>query len=63
MFVCNKMNLIMFMYLAILAFLLSPGVLVRLPPGGKPTTVAITHAVVLSLVWGLTHTLVYKSVA
>lgn len=57
------MNLIMFMYLAFLAFLLSPGVLIRLPPRGSPTAVAVTHAVVLSLVWGVTHTLVYKAVA
>ena len=51
----------MFLYLAILAFLLTPGVLVRLPPGGRPVVVALTHALVLSLVWGLTHKLVYKT--
>ena len=50
----------MFLYLAILAFILSPGVLVRLPPGGSPMVVALTHALVISLVWGLTHRLVYR---
>jgi hypothetical protein len=57
------MNVVMFLYLAILAFLLSPGVLVRLPPRGRPVVVAATHALVLSLVWGLTHKLVWKSIA
>ena len=51
----------MFLYLAFLAFLLSPGVLIRLPPGGSLTTVAITHALVISLVWGLTSRLIYRS--
>ncbi len=51
------MNIVLFVYLAVLAFVLTPGVLLRLPPGGSPTTVALTHALVLSLVWGLTHSL------
>lgn len=51
----------MFLYLAVLAFALSPGVLLRLPPGGSLTTVAITHALVISLVYGLTSTLIYRS--
>jgi len=53
------MQIVMFIYLAILAFILSPGVLLRLPPGAGPTTVAATHALVLSLVYGLTHVTVY----
>ena len=55
------MNLMMFLYLAVLAFVLSPGVLLRLPPGGSPMVVALTHALVISLVWGLTSSLVYRS--
>jgi MoxR-like ATPase len=55
------MNILMFVYLAILAFVLSPGVLLRLPPGAGPTTVAATHALVLSLVYGLTHVIVFRS--
>ncbi len=58
----HKMNILMFVYLAILAFVLSPGVLLRLPPGAGPTTVAATHALVLSLVYGLTHVMVFRSV-
>lgn len=54
------MNVLMFLYLAILAFVLSPGVLLRLPPGADSKTVAATHALVLALVYGLTHSMVYK---
>jgi len=55
------MQIIMFMYLAVLAFLFSPGILITLPPGGSRVVVALTHALVISLVWGLTHKLVYVS--
>jgi hypothetical protein len=41
----------MFLILAILAFILSPGVLIRLPPGQNDRVVAATHALVLALVW------------
>lgn len=35
---------------AVLFFLLTPGVLVSLPPGGTKLTVAATHAIVFALV-------------
>ena len=57
------MNLIMFLFLAVLAFALSPGVLLSLPPGGSKTVVALTHALVLSAVYALVHKAVYKMVA
>ncbi len=53
------MKLVMFLFLALLAFLLTPGVLVVLPPGGSKTMVAATHAVILAAV----YTLTYKFVA
>ena len=56
------MNWLMFLYMAILAFLLSQGVVIRLPPGGSKNVVAATHAVALSLVWMLTHKMVWKAV-
>ena len=43
--------------LAVLFVLLSPGVLVTLPPGGKKWTVLITHAVVFVIVYVFTHKL------
>jgi len=52
------MNFLMFFFLALLAFLLSPGVLVSLPPGGSKKVVALTHAVVLAAVYALTHRMV-----
>jgi hypothetical protein len=57
------MNFVMFLYVVVLAFLLSPGILVSLPPGGSRKTVALTHAVVLALVYAITHKLVFKNFA
>jgi len=45
----------MALFLGLLFFVLTPGVLVSLPPGGSRTTVALTHAVVFALVFTLTH--------
>lgn len=50
----------MSLYAAVLFFVLTPGVLLSLPPGGSRTTVALTHAVVFGLVWALTNKLVYR---
>jgi len=51
----------MSLYAAVLFFVLTPGVLLSLPPGGSRTTVALTHAVVFGVVWALTHKLVWKT--
>lgn len=51
----------MSLYAAVLFFVLTPGVLLSLPPGGSRTTVALTHAVVFGVVWALTHRMVYKT--
>ena len=42
------------LYAAVLFFVLTPGVLVSLPPGGSRLTVALTHAVVFGVVFALT---------
>lgn len=52
----------MSLYAAVLFFLLTPGVLLSLPPGGSRTTVALTHAVVFAVVWTLTHKMVWRMV-
>lgn len=44
---------------AILFFLLSPGVLLRLPPNGSKMMVALVHALVFGLVYYLAHRSVY----
>ena len=41
-------------YSVILFFILTPGILVRLPLGGSKITVALTHAVIYGLVWFFT---------
>ena len=57
------MNLIMFLFLAVLAFALSPSILITLPPGGSKVTVAAVHSLVLAAVYALVHKTVYKMVA
>ena len=54
------MCLVMFLYTALLFFLLTPGILLTLPPKGKKMTVAVVHALVFGLVFSLTHNMVKK---
>jgi hypothetical protein len=49
------MNLIMFIFSAVLFFLLTPGIILSLPPGGSKMMVAATHAVVFGVVFTLSH--------
>jgi hypothetical protein len=49
------MNLVMAAYVALLFILLTPGVLLSLPPGGSKLVVAGTHGVVFALVFCLTQ--------
>ena len=51
----------MAIYAAALFFVLTPGVVLSLPPGGSRTTVALTHAGVFGLAWALTHKMVWKA--
>ena len=48
-------HLYMALFVAVLFFLLTPGILLRLPPGGSKYTVAAVHAVVFVIVYHLTH--------
>lgn len=54
------MNLIMALYVALLFFVLTPGIVLSLPPKGSKFTVAITHAAVFALVFCLTYKMVYR---
>ena len=47
------MYLWMSLFVAVLFFVLTPGVLLRLPPGGSKLMVAAVHAVVFAVVYGL----------
>ena len=55
------MHWLMSLYVAALFFVLTPGVLVSLPPGGKKMTVALVHAVVFATVYHLTHKMVWRA--
>jgi hypothetical protein len=49
------MEWVMFLFTALLFFLLTPGILVTLPPKGKKMTVAAVHAVLFGLLFALSH--------
>jgi len=54
------MNLTVAIYTAILFFVLSPNVLLRLPPNGSKLVVAGVHALVFAVVLYLTQKLVWQ---
>ena len=49
------MNIYLSLYLALLFVVLTPGVLLSLPPGGSKLVVAATHGVVFALVYHFTN--------
>jgi len=54
------MNAFVFVYLVLLFVVLTPGILVSLPPRGGKYAVAFTHAVVFAAVWWITHKFVWQ---
>ena len=55
------MNVAMFIYAFLLFFVLTPGVLLSLPPKGSKKMVAGVHALVFAIVWSLTHKMVWRA--
>lgn len=55
------MGIVMFVYAFLLFFVLTPGILLSLPPKGSKIIVALTHAFVFALVWHFTHKMVWRS--
>ena len=53
-------NLFMVVYTAVLFYVLTPGILLSLPPRGSKMLVAATHAVVFALVYKFTHRMAWK---
>ena len=49
------MNLFTSVYIFILFVILTPGILLTLPPNSKPLTVAIVHGIVFALIWNFTN--------
>lgn len=52
---------VMGLYASILFYLLTPGVLVSLPPGASRQTINLTHAVVFGVVWIFTSKAIYRA--
>jgi len=55
------MNLWMLLYIAVLFFVLTPGILLSLPTGGSKSTVAAVHALVFAVIFYFTHKLVWNA--
>lgn len=56
-------NVVQFVYVFLLFFVLTPGVLVSLPPKSSKMVVAIVHALVFAIVFALTNRLVAHAFA
>ena len=56
-----KFNLLMIAYVVLLFVLLTPNVLVVLPPNGSFKAVVATHALLFGLIWVLTHHWVWEN--
>jgi hypothetical protein len=54
-------NVVMILFVAVLFVLLTPGVLLSLPPGGTPLVMAIVHGLVFSVVCSLAYPIVAKA--
>lgn len=54
------MNILMCIYVALLFILLTPGVLLRLPPRSSTITVAIVHSIVFVLFFHFSHKFVWE---
>jgi len=54
------MSLVVSAYAALLFFLLTPSILLRLPSNGSKYTVALVHALVFGLLFWLTHKFVWR---
>ncbi len=54
------MNWVVTVYTAILFFVLTPNVVLRLPPKGSTLMVAAVHAVVFAIVYHFTHMAVWR---
>ena len=54
------MNLWVLLYIAVLFFVLTPGILVSLPSGGSKITVAAVHAFVFAVIFHFTHKIVWN---
>ncbi len=52
----------MFLFVTALFFVLTPGIVLTLPPKSSKYIVAIVHGIVFALIWYFTHTLVWDAI-
>ena len=52
-------HLYMFLFSALLFFVLTPGILITIPPKSSKKIVALVHALVFATIWHFTHKLVW----
>jgi len=54
------MNWFFTIYIAVLFFILTPSVLLKLPPKGNKYTVALVHAIVFAVIFHFTYKFVWE---
>ncbi len=54
-------HILMTIYVAFLFVILTPGILLRLPPNSSNLTVAIVHGLVFALLYHFTHKFMWKT--
>jgi hypothetical protein len=55
------MNILLFLILVVLFVLLTPGIVVYLPPKSSKLTTAITHGVIFAVIWSLSHKFLWRT--
>jgi hypothetical protein len=55
------MDVVIFLYSALLFFVLTPGIVISIPPNGNKRVVAAVHAVVFSVIWGISQPFIWKA--
>lgn len=59
--ISSKESIVLTIYAVLLFFLLTPGILVTLPPKGGKYIVALVHAVIFGIVWKVTSHWIYTA--
>lgn len=55
------MNILLFLILVALFVVLTPGIVVYLPPKCSKTVTAVTHGVIFALIWSFTHKMLWRT--
>ncbi len=53
-------NIVCFLFTTLLFFVLTPGIIITLPPKSSKYVVAIVHGIVFALIWCFTYKLVWN---